>query len=60
MAKMKIAVSVDMLESIPHGVESDYPLSEDKWEDSDTESLAELEGDELENNLQSLRGDLES
>jgi hypothetical protein len=35
--------------------ESDYELSEDEWNDSETESLAELEGDELENNLQSLR-----
>ena len=35
--------------------ESDYKLSEDEWNDSETESLAELEGDELENNLQSLR-----
>jgi hypothetical protein len=29
--------------------ESDYELSEDEWNDSETESLAELEGDELEN-----------
>lgn len=35
--------------------ESDYEPSEDEWMDSDTESLAELEGDELENNLRSLR-----
>jgi hypothetical protein len=35
--------------------ESDYELSEDKWDDGETESLAELEGDELENNLQNLR-----
>jgi hypothetical protein len=38
--------------------ESDYARSEHEWEDSDldTKSLVELEGDELENNLQSLRG----
>jgi hypothetical protein len=35
--------------------ESDYEPSEDEWMDSDTESLAELEGDKLENNLRSLR-----
>jgi len=35
---------------------------EDEWEDSDTESnksLEELEGDELEHNLQSLREEVE-
>jgi hypothetical protein len=37
------------------GLESHYEPSEDEWENSDTESLAELEGDELEQNLQNLR-----
>ena len=35
--------------------EGDYEPSEDEWNDSETESLAELEGDGLENNLQGLR-----
>jgi hypothetical protein len=42
-------------------LESHYDLEpvEDEWEDSDTESLAELEGDELEDNLWSLREEVE-
>jgi hypothetical protein len=39
-------------------VESYYE-SANEWEDSDIESLAELEGEELEQNLQSLREEVE-
>jgi hypothetical protein len=39
--------------------ESDYELSEDEWTESESESLAELEGDELEDNLQSLREEVQ-
>jgi hypothetical protein len=63
--KPEILVTVDMsVESMSHCQTqrvslSDYELSEDEWTESESESLAELEGDELEDNLQSLREEVQ-